>query len=191
MLSLGLSSAAQDQSVARQWNELLLESIRQDFARPIVHARNLFHISAAMYDAWAAYEQGASPYFLGQEHLGEQIVFNTDFLEDNINKHRLQEEAISYAAYRLINHRFRRSPGWDAIKRDADALMTTLGYDTKNRDSDYMNGEAAELGNYIAEQIIAYGLADGSNERQNYRNTFYSAVNDPLKYFCIGKPGPY
>ena len=30
------------ESVARQWNELLLESIRNDFARPTVHARIFF-----------------------------------------------------------------------------------------------------------------------------------------------------
>ena len=42
-----------DPSVARMWNEALLDAIRKDLARPTVHARNLFHMSAAMYDAWA------------------------------------------------------------------------------------------------------------------------------------------
>ena len=46
-------------SVARQWNEVLLEAIRNDFARPTVHARNLFHVSMAMYDAWAVYDDYA------------------------------------------------------------------------------------------------------------------------------------
>ena len=32
-------------SVAREWNEALLQAIRTDFARPTVHARNLFHSS--------------------------------------------------------------------------------------------------------------------------------------------------
>ena len=36
-------------SVAREWNEELLHAIRNDFARPTVHARNLFHTSVAMY----------------------------------------------------------------------------------------------------------------------------------------------
>jgi len=44
--------------VARRWNELLLESIRNDLARPVVHARNLFHVSAAMYDAWSIWDEG-------------------------------------------------------------------------------------------------------------------------------------
>ena len=46
-------------SVARQWNEELLEAIRNDFARPTVHARNLFHTSVAMWDAWAAFDEHA------------------------------------------------------------------------------------------------------------------------------------
>ena len=41
-------------SVARIWNEATLPSIRHDWARPTVHARNLWHTSALMYDAWAA-----------------------------------------------------------------------------------------------------------------------------------------
>ena len=36
-----------DNSMARQWNEMLLESIRGDYARPTVHARNLWHSSYA------------------------------------------------------------------------------------------------------------------------------------------------
>ena len=56
----GIGDACTDtRSVARQWNEELLEAIRRDFARPTVHARNLFHVSAAMWDAWAAYDPQA------------------------------------------------------------------------------------------------------------------------------------
>ena len=37
-----------EHSVARKWNEVLLDSVRKDFARPTVHARNLYHTSAGM-----------------------------------------------------------------------------------------------------------------------------------------------
>ena len=50
---LASSLQAQERSIAREWCDLLLESIRNDFARPPVHARNIHHVSAAMYDAWA------------------------------------------------------------------------------------------------------------------------------------------
>ena len=53
------------QSVARQWNEEVLNGIRNDFARPTVHARNLFHASVAMYDIWAVFDPDSKPFFLG------------------------------------------------------------------------------------------------------------------------------
>ena len=56
---------AQGHSVARQWNEALLQAIREDFARPTVHARNLFHVSVAMYDAWAVFDGLSRPYLAG------------------------------------------------------------------------------------------------------------------------------
>ena len=184
------SLAAQNQSVARQWNEILLQAIRKDFARPIVHARNLFHISAAMYDAWAAYEENTTTYFLGQEHLGMEIVFDPTLLDLNRERReQLQEEALSYAVYRLIEHRFQRSPGWEEIEEDAVELMSALNYDRLIVGTDYSEGGAAELGNYIAQSIINYGLDDGSNERQNYLNTFYQPVNTPLKIAESGSQG--
>ena len=54
-------------SVARKWNEATLLAIRNDFARPTVHARNLFHTSVAMYDAWAAYDPSVQTFFLGKK----------------------------------------------------------------------------------------------------------------------------
>ena len=68
-------SIAQE-SVARQWNEALLNGIRNDFARPTVHARNLFHSSVAMYDAWAIYDEIAQPFLLGHTVGGYACIFN-------------------------------------------------------------------------------------------------------------------
>ena len=63
-------------TAARQWNEMLLASIRRDFARPTVHARNLFHTSVAMWDAWAAYDANACTYLLGKTVDGFECVFS-------------------------------------------------------------------------------------------------------------------
>ena len=41
-------------SAARRWDEALLDAIRRSLPNPPVHARNLFHTSVAMWDAWAA-----------------------------------------------------------------------------------------------------------------------------------------
>ncbi|NQY67846.1 MAG: hypothetical protein HRT72_09015, partial [Flavobacteriales bacterium] len=76
VLSLGYFSIVNaQQSVAREWNDVMLEAIRKDFARPTVHSRNLFHISAGMYDAWAAYDSQAQPYILGDSIGGVVCEF--------------------------------------------------------------------------------------------------------------------
>ena len=112
-VSLDILPAAGQHSVAREWNEVLLEAIRNDFARPTVHARNLFHVSVAMYDAWAAYEELAKPYLLG-DTIGNYYTPFTgiDFQGLSVQDRKVaKEEAISYAAYRIMKHRFQNSPG--------------------------------------------------------------------------------
>jgi hypothetical protein len=163
------------QSVAREWNEVLLEAIRHDFARPTVHGRNLFHISTAMYDAWAVYDETAQPFFLGNTNRGFSFPFNGITANDNIKANR--EEAISYAAYRLLKHRFKYSPGADYSLPLFDSLMTVLQYDTTITTTDFSSGSPAALGNYIAEKIIEFGLQDGSNEQYGYGNFYYEPAN--------------
>lgn len=165
-------------SVARLWNEELLEAIRKDFARPTVHARNLFHISVAMYDAWAAYDANANTYFLGKTIGDFTCSFEGISAREDIKS--AQEEAISYASYRLLQYRFRFSPGVPIVYPRLDSLMEKLGYDVNFVSTDYTTGSPAALGNYIAEQLINFGLQDGSNEQSNYANLHYQQVNPPL-----------
>lgn len=186
LFCLILGEAVAQHSVARQWNEQLLESIRNDFARPTVHARNLFHISAAMYDAWAAYEPTADTYFLGKTHNGYTFDYKS-ISASNFDRLSSQETAISYAAYRLIVHRFEKAPFKTIIRLEAEDLMTALGYDIDLVSTDYTCGPA-QLGNYIAEQIIAFGLLDGSNEQNDYSNIFYEPINPPMRIEGIGNP---
>ena len=54
---------------------MLLESIRADFARPTVHARNLWHSSMLMWDVWAM-DSAACPAFLGQDLGGFVAAFD-------------------------------------------------------------------------------------------------------------------
>lgn len=167
------------QSVARQWNEVLLESIRKDFARPTVHARNLFHISAASYDSWALFTGKAEPYLIGNEVHGFNSSFD-GYHPPSSDTDALRNKVISYACYRLILHRFASSPGRNETYKNANNLMTSLGYDIAFASSDYSNGSAAALGNYIAQTYISYGLLDGANEQNDYRNQAYKEVNSFL-----------
>jgi len=166
------------QSIARQWNEVLLHAIRNDYARPTIHARNLFHISSAMFDAWSVYSAQATPFLWGNTLAGfdctaEAINVPADILP-------LQEQAISFASYRMIKHRFRFSPGAGDVIATADALMATLGFDIDNTSVDYSQGSSAALGNAIADCYINFGLQDGANETQFYSNTSYQPVNPAL-----------
>ena len=178
--------AQTQQSVARQWNEVVLEAIRNDFARPTVHARNLFHTSAAMYDVWVAYGATSEPYFLGQQRRGHFTPF--DGVPTPADVLAARNEAISYACYRLVRHRFRNSPGAEATLANTDNLMQTLGYDPDYTSEDYQTGPPAALGNYLAAQVIAYGLQDGANEENDYQNLSYQSVNPPLLLSRSGNP---
>jgi hypothetical protein len=159
-------------------NEALLQSIREDFARPTVHSRNLFHTSVALYDAWAVYDTNSQTYFLGKSINGYTCPFTGVPLPADIQL--AQEEAMSYAAYRLLSHRFQNSPAASAAAIRFNLLMQSLGYDVSVTTIDYSSGSPAALGNYLALFLINYGLQDGSNESNDYKNVFYKPVNAPL-----------
>lgn len=165
-------------SIARLWNEALLAAIRKDYARPTVHARNLFHFAIALYDAWAIFNTDAKTYLIGNTVQNFTSPFEGYESEENTEEAR--KKAISYAAYRLLTHRFKDSPGALYSLAKFDLLMQELGYDIQNTSIDYSNGDAASLGNYIASELIRYGLSDGSNEANNYKNSKYSPINKEL-----------
>lgn len=182
-----VSSAAEpEESVARQWNQMLLGAIRLDFARPTVHARNLFHTSVAMYDAWAAFDPQASTFMLGKEVVGFQCPLAVDIARTADRCQ--QEQAISYAAYRMMKHRFKDAPAADVLNERFDTLLAELGYDSTNTSIALDSGSPAALGNYIARCMIDFGLQDGSNEANAYANRHYKTVNPPLKPASSGNP---
>ncbi|MCB0589260.1 MAG: hypothetical protein KDD06_28495, partial [Phaeodactylibacter sp.] len=99
-----------------------------------------------------------------------------------------REEAISYAAYRLLNHRFQNSPGAAIVMAEFNDLFSQLGYDAAFTSTDYSSGSPAALGNYIAEKLIEFGLQDGSNEQNGYENEYYISANPPLAPVAPGNP---
>ncbi len=178
LMGIAVSPALATQSVARRWNEAMLSSIRQDLARPTVQARNLFHFSIAAYDAWAAFDATATPYLLGKTVGGFTCPFNGIATPANVQATR--EEAISYAVYRLLTHRFENSPNSVAAQARFDALMSALGYDPAFTSTDYSTGSPAALGNYIGQSLIDYGMQDGANELNGYAYQYYEPYNPPM-----------
>lgn len=179
--------ASGEQSVARLWNEALLDAIRADVARPTIHARNFFHVSLAMYDAWAAYDDLADTYLLGKTVGGYPCPFAGVSIPADVQAAR--EEAISYAAFRLLTHRFSGSPAATQSLAEFRSLLLSLGYDPSFTSTDYASGPPAALGNYIGQCLIELGLHDGSNESANYAYLYYKPVNPPMFPVLPGADG--
>jgi len=177
---------SQNRSIAREWNEQVLHAIRNDYARPTVHARNLFHTSIAIYDIWAVFNNKASTFLLGKTVGNYRCNFDGFYIGQSIDED--QKTAMSYAVYRIMLHRFSNSPGIEEIYLSINNLMDELGYDKNMQSVDYHSGNAAALGNYMANQIIAFGMQDGSNEENEYANLFYEPLNENLNTDYGGNP---
>ena len=165
------SSVPAGHSVARVWNEALLDAVRRDFPAPTVHARNLFHVSAAMWDAWSAYDPTVGGYYVTEAHESDDVQ-------------SARETAISYAAYRLLLHRYSLATGLEATFAQLVETMDQLCYRI-----DYVDTEGdnpAAFGNRIAATIIEATREDGSLETQRYVDTTYRPVNDPM---VVSEPG--
>ncbi len=152
-------------SVARRWDEAMLGAIRRTVPKPTVHARNLYHVSAAMWDAWAAYDPTAAGVFVTEKHPAPDLG-------------EARGEAMSYAAYRVLVARYGDAVGGEESLAAFAAVMDTLCYSI---DETTTRGAApAALGNRIAETILATTVDDGSNEANGYAPVDYQPVNDPL-----------
>ena len=152
-------------SVARLWDEAMLDAIRRDLPAPTTHARNLFHVSAAMWDAWAAYDPTADGYFVNEKDKAPDIE-------------AARETAISYAAYRVLLWRYAYGAN---VRVTFDELTRTLGSLCYRLDFTSTKGDSpAALGNRIAAAVIRSGRSDGSLERLHYADESYVPVNTPL-----------
>jgi hypothetical protein len=153
-------------SVARLWDEATLSLVRQVVPAPTVHARNLFHLSASMWDAWAAYDPTADGYFVTEKHTAGDVT-------------AARETAISFAAYRLLLWRYGTVSDLASAPEELDAVMASLCFRT---DFEATDGDSpAAFGNRIARTVIDIGSADGSLEDERYVDSSYRPVNDPME----------
>jgi len=174
-------SVLAQESVARLWNETHLNSIRHDLPRPTVQARNLYHATIAMYDAWAVYDDKAETILLGKTLGNYTTPFNGIVMPADVQA--AQEKALSYAMYRLMAHRYQLAPGVITIYNNINATMTQLGFNPAITSIDYSDGDPAKLGNYIAHHLIQYGLQDGSNESANHASQYYVGGNSLAEHY--------
>jgi hypothetical protein len=167
-------AAGKTGSIARRWDEQILAGIRLDLPRPTVHARNLFHVSAAMWDAWAAYDAKAKGVFVREKHAA------TD-LDD------ARRKAISYAAYDVLAHRYAPAIGGKRTLACLRAVMTDLGYDPD--DTHDKGDDPIAFGNRVGHTIVARTASDGANEANDYADPAgYEPPNPALVYDAPGAP---
>ncbi|MGD0674816.1 MAG: vanadium-dependent haloperoxidase [Polyangiaceae bacterium] len=165
-------AAGKGGSIARRWNEQALAAIRLDLPRPTVHARNLFHLSASMWDAWAAYDRSASGVFVREKHSTADVD-------------RARRAALSYAAYGILAQRYRGAVGGPRTLACLRAVMVDLGYDPD--DGHDTGDDPVGFGNRVAHTVISGAAHDGSNEAEDYADPgAYAALNPPLVFDGVG-----
>ena len=152
-------------SVARIWNEQVLALIRQVVPAPGVHARNLFHVSAAMWDAWAAYDPTADGYYVTEKRQAPDV-------------RAARETAMSYAAYRILHWRYARVADLQTATAELNSTMARLCF--KPDYADAHATDAAAFGNHIAQAILEATRDDGALEDERYVDSSYRPANEPL-----------
>ena len=163
-------------SIARNWNERILEGIRMDTPHPPVHARNLFTFSVCMYDAWAAYDTNAVGFVYRAKHTAADVA-------------AARREAISYTMYRMMLERHAYSRTATNQSYANPNFMAALGYDTNNVSRD--TSTPVGVGNSIYDAVSAWFINDGSRQTNG---TPYPIANPPAPVYPdypIGHPRRY
>lgn len=150
---------------AQAWVRLALEATRAETQGPTIEARKLWHLSAAMYDAWAAYDPIASGYFTGTRLKSEA----PEATIENI------AETLHHAVYPVLREGFRHlaeaPPGTEHYRAYAAfrAKMRAGGYiDVTGAP---VPSPAQALGARIAEAALRFCEGDGANEPGGYADT--------------------
>lgn len=155
-----LITAQDSNNVVIQWNNAVLQGVRDSSLGPPMVARALAIVHTCIYDAWAAYDEKAAGTQLG----GSLRTLPAERTPAN------KREAISFAAYRAAVDLF---PG-DKDRFGApvagtvdgfDGLMKELGYDVNNTSND--TRIPAGIGNVACAAVLAFRHSDGSNQLGN------------------------
>jgi hypothetical protein len=141
------AAAAPIPNVVVQWNDALLQAVRESKLGPPMVARALAVAQTCVYDAWAAYDRVAVGTRLG------------GMLRRPARERRYENkvEALSIAAYRAAVDLF---PGSRATV--FDPLMASIGLDPASDSRD--TTEPAGIGNVAADEVLAFRHRDGANQ---------------------------
>ncbi|MFD0799696.1 vanadium-dependent haloperoxidase [Maribacter chungangensis] len=184
------------ENMAYKWGQMALTATANDTERfqprPTITSRYLGLIFISIFDAWAHYDQKATPVYL-------EGVAKRPAEEHNLKN---KEIAISFAAYRAM------SEYYYSDKELFVAFMKELGFDPNNESLDPTTAEG--IGNLAAKAVIEarkndganqYGEEEGSNGEAYFNYVGYEPVNSAdsnvdinrwqPKYFSDGKGGSF
>ena len=156
-------------SISVLWDRAAQEAVINTAPGPTIASRAYSMVHTAIFDAWAAYDLTAIATQLGDDLQRPE----GEVTEDD------KQEAISYAAYRVLEDLF---PSQIDIFA---SLMAELGYDPENRSTDTTT--AAGIGNVSAQALLDFRQNDGSNQLGDdpngdgnpYSDTNYQPYNSP------------
>jgi hypothetical protein len=152
-------------SVARRWNEQLLAAIRRDLPRPMVHARSLFHLSVALWDAWAAYDDVANGYVASERQRADDVD-------------AARREAVSHAAFRVLTGRFASATGGALSQACFAGQLRVLGLEPL--DAPPEGDSPSAVGDRIGRAVLEAFSLDGANGAADY--------SDPENEPIVGAP---
>lgn len=162
----------QKDNIVLRWNTVLISAVKALAAKPPVVARAIAMVHNAMYDAWAHFDELALPVHTERMRRAP-LVLRTD---------ACREEAISYAAYRVLCDLF---PPQNPLFR---GLMCEYGFepDFINYYDHKVPANDAELnpayiGNTVARDLLEFYHQDDSNQQGNYEDLAkdYESPNEP------------
>jgi hypothetical protein len=153
--------------VARRWIEQNLGAIRRSLPEPGVHARNLYHVSLALFEAYASSTPGVDP--VAFPHDPGRALSDAE-----------RDAAMSWAAYTVLTHRYEDAIGGKRTLACLDATLRDLGLEPGADD------DVATFGRSIGDTIIMGFGDDGSLEEFGYQDPDYVTPNPPLE---VDEPG--
>ncbi len=146
----GVSIGSARQSLAYHWLDVLLDTAAADVvrnsARPTILSRAMAVVTAAMYEAWAPFDDRARGQFFGdtlRRPAAERTLAN-------------KQAAISFAAACALSDLY---PG---ARGEIDEALRRFGYDP--RIGIASRTAAAGIGTLIGEKICAHKHGDGANQ---------------------------
>ena len=182
-----------DSTITRQINETALSLVRLSLARPTVTARNLYHLSALLWDIYAS--------FNGQAEKTLFVYRQPEIVTNAVNL----ENVLGFAAFHFLSHRYEREPGNAAIRNDLvpwgeerigdiDWVLQKFLEMRNLKVSSYPKTNA--LGKEFADALIAKTLNDGSREPTNYDpDPSYQLINNNpalhINLSGIASPAPF